>query len=105
MGAGTKETPGSTASLIIDHVLRRAGEEALDAVLARAGLDLQLEELVDERRWLSYEDRIALFDAAAAVLDDPGVAYEVGTEVLASSVAGLIPALQAMGGPAPRSDA
>jgi len=101
VGPGPKETPGSAARLIVDHVRRRGGDDAVDAVLSRAGLDLQVEELIDESRWVSYDDRIALFDAAAAVFDDPHVAYEIGTEVLDGSVAALVPVLRALGAPGP----
>jgi diguanylate cyclase (GGDEF)-like protein len=98
---GTKETPGSTTSLIIQHVRRCAGDDGVAAVLERAGLEGQLDELLDESRWASYDDKIALFEAAAAELSHPGVAFDVGATILNGPVGQLVPVLRALGGPGP----
>src|SRR4051794_28393491 len=86
---GTKETPGSTTSLIITHVRRCAGDDGVAAVLARAGLSDRIDDLLDETRWASYDDKIALFEAAAAELSHPGVAFDIGTTILDGPVGEL----------------
>jgi diguanylate cyclase (GGDEF)-like protein len=96
---GTKETPGSTTRMIIDHVRQRAGDESVTAVLARAGLEHRLDDLLDETRWASYDDKIALFESAAHELDSSAVAFDVGASILDGSIRELVPVLRALGGP------
>jgi len=96
-----KETPGSTTRLIIDHVHRRLGDAGVEVLLDRAGLAGALDQLLDERRWLSYDERIAMFEAAAGLLDDPAVAERVGESILDSPIGELVPVLRALGGPGP----
>jgi hypothetical protein len=96
---GTKQTPGSTARLIIQHVRHHAGDDAVAAMLDRAGVADRIEELVDEHRFIGYEDKIALLEAAAFVTADPMTALRIGESVLASPVASLAPVIRALGSP------
>src|SRR4051812_27830131 len=95
-----RETPGTTTRLIVDHVRRRAGDEGVDAMLRAAALDHDLSQLVDESEWFTYEDKIRLFDAAAAVLGDPDVARNVGETLIEAGAPGLVPVLRSLGSPA-----
>jgi len=99
--ATAKETPGSSTSLIINHIRRCAGDGGVAAVLARAGLSDRIDDLLDESRWASYDDKVALLEAAAAELSHPGIAFDVGATILDGSVGELIPVLRALGGPGP----
>lgn len=77
-----------------------AGQEGLRRVHASSGVDVPIEALEDERQWLTYEEKIALFEAAATVLDDPEVTRHMGESVLRLQVgAGLRVLLRALGSP------
>jgi len=92
---------GLTSRLLITYVEREAGKEAAEAMLARAGLAVDGERLRDENCWFSYDQKLALWGAAEAVLGDRHVAEHVGQAVLDVSVAmGLKRTLRALGTPA-----
>jgi diguanylate cyclase (GGDEF)-like protein len=92
---------GLTSRLIFAYVERQAGGRAVQQVLERAGLEAAEQELRDENCWFSYETKLALWRAAATVLDDPDVAEHAGEAALDLSVAmGLKRALRALGTPA-----
>jgi diguanylate cyclase (GGDEF)-like protein len=91
---------GLTSQLIMTYVEREAGREAVDAMLARAGLAADAERLRDENCRFSYEEKLALWSAAEATLGDRHVAEHIGQSVLDLSVAmGLKRALRALGTP------
>ncbi len=91
---------GLTSRLILAYVEREAGGQAVQRVLARAGLSGVEERLRDENYWFSYETKLALWSAAEEVLDDTEVAEHVGASVLDLSVAtGLKHTLRALGTP------
>lgn len=81
--AEPRETSGLTTALILSYVRERKGESGVTRLLQRAGQSERAEVLVDESSWSSYATKIALFEAAAEVLDDRDVAWNIGAAVLA----------------------
>jgi diguanylate cyclase (GGDEF)-like protein len=95
-----RETSGATTGGLLRFVRGRGGDEAVAAVLQRAGVPYTAEELDDQSRWWSYDTRIRLFRAATEVLGDPRTMYEVGASALHSGLAhSLVILLRAMGSP------
>jgi diguanylate cyclase (GGDEF)-like protein len=91
---------GLTSRLILAYVEREAGGQAVERMLALAGLADAEEQLRDENHWFSYDTKLALWSAAEQVLEDPGIAEHVGATVLDLSVAmGLKHTLRALGTP------
>lgn len=105
MGTSTRvqaanETSGLTTRAIVRYIRSVGGEAAVERVLERSGVKATLAHLEDESSWSSYDDKIALFEAAGQVLDDPLVARHVGETVLRLRVAfGLVVLLRAVGSP------
>jgi diguanylate cyclase (GGDEF)-like protein/putative nucleotidyltransferase with HDIG domain len=96
-----RETSGITSKLVLAYVEREGGREAIEEVLGRCGLEGREEEMRDEGHWFPFATKIALFEAAADVLDDPQVMRRVGETALELGVAdGLKAALRALGSPA-----
>ena len=94
------ETSGATTGGLLRYVRRVGGEDAVAAVLARAGTTATPAELDDQSRWWSYDTRIRLFTAATEVLRDPRTMYEVGAAALQTGLAhSLVLLLRAMGSP------
>jgi diguanylate cyclase (GGDEF)-like protein len=85
-GSAARETAGITTRLIVRHVRARRGEAGVAELLRRSGLSHSAEALEDESRWTSYGAKIALFEAATQVLDDPNAARHIGETVLALRV-------------------
>jgi diguanylate cyclase (GGDEF)-like protein len=91
---------GLTSRLILSYVEREAGRPGVEELLARAGLEGREAELRDEGSWFSFEEKIALFGAAAAATGDERVAERVGESVLEFSIGlPLKRALRALGSP------
>lgn len=91
---------GITSGLILAYVEHSAGRDAVDEMLALAGLAGCEQELRDENSWFSFEAKMNLWRAAETVTGDPRVAERVGESVLEFSVAlGLKRALRALGSP------
>ncbi|MCW2739785.1 MAG: Diguanylate cyclase protein [Blastococcus sp.] len=98
--AEARETSGATTGGLLRYVRLTAGEDAVDRVLARAGVPYTVEQLDDQSLWWSYDTRIRLFDAATEVLDDPDLMFKVGSSALQSGLAhSLVILLRAMGTP------
>jgi diguanylate cyclase (GGDEF)-like protein len=99
--AGTaRETNGITSRLVLLYVERVGGREAVAEVLRRARLEGREEQLRDENYWFSWDEKIALFESAEEVLDDPQVMTHVGEVALDLNVGeGLKLALRALGSP------
>ena len=79
---GRRETAGITTRLIIMYMREVLGPGAVDELLARAGEQRPVAVLEDERTWSTYDQKIALFEAATALTGDPRVAYRIGCSVL-----------------------
>src|SRR3954451_6468613 len=93
-----RQTGGVTTRLILDYVEREGGREAVARLLARAGLASREQELRNEDNWCSYATKIAMLEAAAAVLDDPLAARHIGEAGMDFNVApGLKLSLRALG--------
>jgi hypothetical protein len=87
-------------SLVARYVHQHAGDEGLRRVHAAAGLGAPVEALDDERHWFTYEEKIALFEAAAAELDDADVTRHMGERALLLQVGtGLRVLLRSLGSP------
>ena len=83
---GRRETAGITTRLIVAYVRDQLGAVAVGELLARAGETRAVEVLQDERTWSTYAQKIALFEAAAALTDDPRVAFRIGAHVLTAQL-------------------
>jgi len=93
-------TSGLTSRLILTYVERERGRTAVDALLRRAGLGISEERLRDETFWFDFETKVALFEAAQEVLDDPLAARHIGAAAIELNVfPGLKLALRAVGSP------
>ncbi|GAA2724359.1 putative bifunctional diguanylate cyclase/phosphodiesterase [Cellulomonas aerilata] len=95
------ETSGATTTLTLRQVAARGGPDALDRLLALAQVPYTLDELQDQSRWVGYDTRIRLFEAATVVLDDPRCTFDMGREAIRSGLAhSLVLLLRALGSPA-----
>src|SRR3954467_392746 len=93
-----RETAGSTIVLTLAYVRERAGEDGVRRVLELAGDRRSLAELADETEWSTYDQRIALFEAAAEVLGDRDAARRIGETALDFKLtSGVKPLLRALG--------
>ena len=96
-----RDSSNLTMALIIAYVRDRGGDAAVGQLLAVAGETRPMEELLDEGRWSSYHQKIRLFEAAIAVLDDPATPRLVGATVLERQTGTAIRLmLRALGSPA-----
>ncbi len=94
------ETSGATTGGLLRYVRGVGGDDAVAAVLARAGTTASPAELDDQSRWWSYDTRIRLFAAATEVLGDSRTMFEVGAAVLQTGLAhALVILLRALGSP------
>ena len=60
-----RDTAGVTTRLIVVYIRRTLGEEAVEQLLVRAGERRPVAMLEDEASWSTYEQKIALFEAAS----------------------------------------
>lgn len=81
-----RETAGVTTRLIVAYIRRRHGEPGVTRLLELAGETRPLAVLEDERSWSSYEQKIALFEAAQRITGDEWVARRIGESVLAEQI-------------------
>jgi diguanylate cyclase (GGDEF)-like protein len=96
----TRETSAATTGLVVRFVRARGGPDAVDALLARSGVDATSDELCDPSRWFSYADRIRLFEAMVEVLDDEDAPYELGASAARSGLnPSVVLAVRAFGSP------
>ena len=95
-----RETSGATTGGLLRYVRAHGGDDAVERVLALAGVPYTAEQLEDQSRWWSYDTRIRLFAAATEVLGDPATMFKVGAAALQSGLAhSLVILLRAMGTP------
>jgi diguanylate cyclase (GGDEF)-like protein len=98
--ATARETAGTTICLIVRYVRHHAGDDGVARLLELAGEERPLHELENEQRWSTYEQKIALLEAAAELLDDPDVALHIGETALDHSVGpGIRILLRRLGSP------
>ena len=79
------ETSSATVNLVLRFVREKGGVQALADVLAMAGIIQSVEELEETSTWISYSDRIRLFDAVTDVLG-PGTMIRVGESAAADTL-------------------
>ena len=91
---------GTTTRLILAYVRARAGQRGVGALLAAAGEGRTERAIASEATWSSYDQTIALFEAAAKVLDDPDVGVRIGASALGYGESSpLLPVLRSLGTP------
>lgn len=76
------ETSGITTGLVLLYVRDLSGDRAVQQLLRLADVPHFATELADDSHWISYQERIRLFEAAVKVLDDPWCTYTIGTQAL-----------------------
>jgi diguanylate cyclase (GGDEF)-like protein/putative nucleotidyltransferase with HDIG domain len=95
-----RETSGVTSALVLAYLDQKGGPDAVADVLRRCGLSDCEAELRDENCWFSWETKIALFEATAQVLDEPGFLVDMAALAVDLKVAGgLKVALRTLGSP------
>ncbi|MEX2505081.1 MAG: EAL domain-containing protein [Egicoccus sp.] len=95
-----RETASTTTGLIVGYLRQQGGDDAVDRLLATAGVDFTAAELADPARWFSYDTRIRLFEAATTVLDDPDAAFKIGATAMRNNLApAIILLLRSLGSP------
>lgn len=78
MGATERQVSGEAMTFILECVRSRGGDSAVLEVLALAGETRTEAEIRDESRWSTHEQKLAVLEAAAQVLGDPGIARRMG---------------------------
>jgi diguanylate cyclase (GGDEF)-like protein len=71
------------SSVLVRRVRRTLGEEGLTQLLERAGSTRSLAYLDDVTNWISYDEAMGLFAAAAELTGDPHIARHAGEEAVA----------------------
>jgi diguanylate cyclase (GGDEF)-like protein len=70
-------------SVMLRLLRKQGGSEAVAAVLERAGSSRSPEYLEDVSNWISWDEALALFDAAEDYTGDPGIARRIGERTVA----------------------
>jgi diguanylate cyclase (GGDEF)-like protein len=84
----SRVVPGTstvTTRVLLRVVAEQAGPEGVSRVLERAGAVHRREELQSTGGRISYPDKLRLFEAAAAELDDPRIGLRLGPASLLDS--------------------
>ena len=81
--AGERHFACTQSSVLIRRVRRLMGEDGLNRLLELAGSKRSVAYLDDVTNWISFQESIALFKAAAELTDDPQIARRVGEESVA----------------------
>ncbi|MCU1574970.1 MAG: hypothetical protein JWO93_3052 [Micrococcaceae bacterium] len=90
-----------TSRLLLRVVARQAGPEGVRRVLIRAGMEDRRAALLTAGGRLFYQDKITLFDAAAAELSDPHIGLRLGPAAMEDPAAAPLRVLaRAYGSPA-----
>jgi diguanylate cyclase (GGDEF)-like protein len=88
------------ASTLLRHVRGARGEEGVKELLQMAGVDYPARYLDDVANWIWYEEAIALFEAAATLLDDEKIGRRVGEETVRQHAGTLVATgLRSLGSP------
>jgi diguanylate cyclase (GGDEF)-like protein len=99
-GPSARELNNSMTGVLLAHVRRVGGPDAVAAVLRRADDATPLSELEDPAHWSSYEATLARFAAAAEVLGDPSVGRHAGAELFSHYASSeVIALLRSLGSP------
>ncbi len=93
-------TSGLTSRLILTYVEREAGRAGIDAMLGRCGLSAEEDRLRDPTLWFGFETKVALFEAAGAVLRVKDPAWRIGQAAIElQDLTGVKVAVRAFGTP------
>src|SRR3954447_19905411 len=82
-GDGWGHLACTQSSVLLRLVRRMAGEEGLNRLLELAGSNRSIAYLDDVTNWISLDESLALFQAAAELTGDPQIARRVGEEAVA----------------------
>ena len=92
---------GSTTAVLCRYVERTTGSAGVRQVLALAGEERSLTDVMSLAGWSSYSEACALFEAAREVTGDPDVGFRIGEELLrqhaGTEVAALLRSLGSTG--------
>ena len=77
-----RETSSATTRLVLDYVQAQLGEDGVRRVVEAADVSLAVEQLREPARWVSYDTRIRLFEAATAAVGSPDAMFAVGASAL-----------------------
>jgi hypothetical protein len=80
--AAPRDSSNLTLALTIGYVRSRRGPVAVDRLLELADERRPLRALEDETGWSTQDQKVRLFEAAVAVLDDPLASRHIGETVL-----------------------
>ena len=100
-GESPQQLANSMIGALLAAVRQVAGEEGVDQVLERAGERRSPADLQLPNGWSTYGEGLALFRAAAELLEDPDIGRKAGSEVL-NQYAGseVLAMLRSLGSPA-----
>jgi diguanylate cyclase (GGDEF)-like protein len=71
------------SSVLVRRVRRMSGENGLTKLLELSGSERSVGYLDDLTNWISYDEAMALFDAAVEVTGEKDIARQIGEETLA----------------------
>src|SRR5919197_663918 len=69
-------------SVLLRHLRKHGGSNAVAELLKRAGSTRSEEYLDDVSNWISYDEAVALWDAAEEITGDPDIARRIGEETV-----------------------
>src|SRR4051812_806902 len=72
----------SMASTLVRHVRTQAGDDAVNEILRRSGVEHSAAYLDDPSNWIWQKEAIDLLTAAAEVIDDPEIGLHVGEQTV-----------------------
>src|SRR3954468_4143218 len=81
-GPAVGQVSCSMASTLVRHVRTQAGDDAMNEILSRAGVDYSAAYLDDPSNWIWQNEAIELLVAAADVLGDPEIGLHVGEQTV-----------------------
>jgi diguanylate cyclase (GGDEF)-like protein len=81
-----REISAAIAAAILGYVERVLGDDGPGRVLAAAGMAADDVDPGDPLRWMSWEETVALADAAAGQCHDPDIGRRVGEEMVRQNV-------------------
>ena|GEM_PF-827519 len=80
--AERREISGSTTGIVLRYLRRVAGDDAVDECVRLAGDTRPIDEIESVDSWSSYDQAVALLEAARTITGDPSVARRIGEEML-----------------------